>query len=60
VAPEERAAAAFALGTLMFQAAEAVPIWQKISTDDPDKEVRENARVALLNIRGFVPAPKEF
>jgi HEAT repeat protein len=46
-----RSAAAFNLGNMGAQAAEALPALDKLAKDDPNLKVREKARVAAEKIR---------
>ena len=57
--PETRMAAAARLSRRSLQASEAVPVLKQLSEDEQDPKVREVMKEAILNIRGFVPAPFE-
>ena len=46
-----RGLAAHHLGNIGAQAADAIPLLEKIAGDDPDAKVRENAAKALEKIR---------
>jgi HEAT repeat protein len=47
-----RGLSAFNLGNMGAKAEHAIPILEKLATDDPNTKVRENAREALEKIRG--------
>lgn len=47
-----RGIAAFNLGNMGAKASDAIPLLEKLSRDDPNEKVRENAREALEKIRG--------
>jgi hypothetical protein len=58
--PEARMLAALRLSRRSLYATEAVPVLKKLSRDEPDPEVRQVMKEAILNIRGHVPAPFQF
>lgn len=47
-----RGLSAFNLGNMGAKAAEAIPMLEKLSRDDPNDKVRENAREAVGRIQG--------
>lgn len=51
--PRIRAEAIIQMGKLGMRAAEAVPLLKRILEEDPDETVRERAKDALHNIRGY-------
>jgi hypothetical protein len=57
--PETRMAAAMRLSRRGQRASEAVPVLKQLAQDERDSKVREVMNEAILNIRGFVPAPFE-
>lgn len=58
--PETRKAAADLLGKQGFAAATAIPALKQLAQSDPEEEVRERAREALMNIRGFSAPPRDY
>ena len=57
--PQSRMTAAIRLSRRSVHATEALPVLKKLASEEPDPEVRQVMKEAILNIRGYVPPPFE-